>query len=434
MKNFFLTPFQFFQSDQAIPLDITLFSFLITLLPIVLISGPALPDIFLSIVAFYFLVKSIIYKLWHYYKNPIVLGFLVFSFYGIIRSLFYEMPWLSLSNEGSLFYFRYIFFALAVWHLLDHNPHLPKFLMIVSIICIVVVCFDGFYQYFIGTNIFGNPKFDYFRLTGFFGDEPIIGRYLAYLSIFTFALIYQNSKKTKMMMTLSIVFLVMIEIIVFLSGERAPLFYLSLFSILILIFIPKYKIYRAIGLLASIIIIFGILQINPSAKQRMIDYTIDQVSQTRLPFLPYSAHHEEHYVSALKMFQNKSLFGIGTNNFRFECSKKEYIYKDRSCSSHPHHYYFQVLAELGLFGFLALVAFFFYLCVILLRQFYFVVKNDKKKLIPFGFFLYPVILFVYWWPLIPHMSFYNNWLNVFMMLPLGFFMRYLYSNNPHGNT
>jgi len=434
MKNFFLTPFQFFQSDQPIPLDITLFSFLITLLPIVLISGPALPDIFLSIVAFYFLVKSIIYKLWHYYKNPIVLGFLVFSFYGIIRSLFYEMPWLSLSNEGSLFYFRYIFFALAVWHLLDHNPHLPKFLMIVSIICIVVVCFDGFYQYFIGTNIFGNPKFDYFRLTGFFGDEPIIGRYLAYLSIFTFALIYQNSQKTKMMMTLSIVFLVMIEIIVFLSGERAPLFYLSLFSILIVIFIPKYKIYRIIGLLASIIIISGILQINPSAKQRMIDYTIDQVSQTRLPFLPYSAHHEEHYISAFKMFHDKPFFGIGTNTFKFECNKTKYKYKKLSCSTHPHHYYIQVLAELGLFGFLALGAFFLYLCFIGLRQFYYMIKNDQQHNIPFENFLFSIILFVYWWPIIPNMSFYNNWLNVFMFLPLGFFMRYLHQTQKYVNT
>ena len=433
MKNI-ISPFQAFFLDRTIPLDIIIFSLLIILLPIVLITGPALPDIFLSVIALYFLVKSVIYKKWSYYKNSIVIGFLLFSAYGIIRSLFYEVPWLSLYNEGSIFYFRYIFFALGVWYLLDHNPYLPKCLLYVSLICLSIVCLDGLYQYFLGTNILGNYKYSENRLTGFFGDEPIIGRYIAYLSIFTFALIYQNFQKTKTMMIFSVAFLVMTEIIVFLSGERAALLCIFLFSVLIVIFIPKFRIYRVIGLLISVISIYAILEINPTAKERMIDFTIDQVSQTHFPFLPYSAHHEEHYVSALKMFQNKSLFGIGTNNFRFECSKKEYIYKDRSCSSHPHNYYLQVLAELGLFGFFALVTFFLYLCFILLRQFYFVVKNDKKKLIPFGFFLYPVILFVYWWPLIPHMSFYNNWLNVFMMLPLGFFMRYLYSNNPHGNT
>ena len=434
MRNFFLLPFQLFFSDRTIPLDIILFSILIILLPVVLITGPALPDIFLSVVALYFLVKSVIYKKWYYYKNYIVICFLLFSAYGIVRSLFYEIPWLSLSNEGSLFYFRYIFFALGVWYLLDHNPYLPKCLMVVSIIFIMVVCFDGLYQYFMEINLFGNPKFEKFRLIGLFGNEPIIGRYIAYLSIFTFALIYQNVQQTKMMMILSVSFLVMCEILVFLSGERAALFHILLFTILIIIFIPKYRIYRILGLVSSLVIIYGILEIKPNAKERMLNYTIEQVSQTKVPYLPYSPHHEEHYITALKMFQDKPLFGVGTNAFKFECEKNEYIYSNSSCSTHPHQYYLQVLSELGLIGFSALGTFFFYLLFIGLRQFYLIIKNDQQKLIPFNIFLYPMILFVYWWPLIPNMSFYNNWLNVFMMLPLGFFMKYLYQGQSYGNT
>ena len=30
--------------------------------------------------------------------------------------------------------------------------------------------------------------------------------------------------------------------------------------------------------------------------------------------------------------------------------------------------------------------------------------------------------------------FYNNWNNVLMMLPLGFYMRYLYSSSKYGNS
>ena len=431
MKNILIDPIWHFLSDRSIPLDISVISLLVIFLPVVLITGPALPDIFLSLVAFYFLIKSILSKSWFYYKNPLVIGFLLFSLYGILRSLFYEAPWQSLSNEGSLFYFRYIFFSLSIWYLLDHNPHLPKCLLAVSLLCLVVVCLDGFYQYLREINFFGNPKFNVFRLTGFFGDEPIIGRYIAYLSIFTFALIYQSFPKTKTMMTLSVAFLVMGEVIVFLSGERAPLLYLSLFTILIVVFIPKYRLYRIVGICASLIIIYGILEINPTAKQRMVNYTLDQVSQTQLPFLPYSPHHEEHYFAALKMFIDKPVFGIGTNAFRFQCDQKKYTYKQRSCTSHPHNYYLQVLAELGVIGFLALCSFFFYICFIGLRQFFFLIQSKQKKLIPFEFFLYAMILFVYWWPLIPHMSLYNNWNNVFMMLPLGFFMRYLY-RQPNG--
>ena len=104
-----------------------------------------------------------------------------------------------------------------------------------------------------------------------------------------------------------------------------------------------------------------------------------------------------------------------------------------SCSTHPHNFYIQVLAELGLVGFTFLISFFLYLLFISLRQFVLLMRSRVDKLIPFEIFLYPMILFIFWWPIIPHMSFYNNWNNVLLMLPLGFLMRYLYSNSENGN-
>jgi O-antigen ligase len=398
----------------------------------VLITGPALPDIFLSLIAFYFLVKSVWQKRWFYYQNKLVIGFLLFSVYGIIRSLFSDMPLESLTNEGSVFYFRYIFFAMGVWYLLDNNPYLTRCLLTISISCLILVSLDGLYQYLLDVNIFGNEKHSPVRLTGLFGKEPILGRYIAYLSIFTFALIYQSFQKTKMMMSLSVAFLVMSEVIVFLTGERAPLFYVSFFTVLIIIFIPHYRIYRIVGILASVIIILSIFQINPNAKSRMIDHTIKQINEKQLPVLPYSSAHEEHYISALKMFNSNPFFGVGTNTFRFNCSKQEYAYKF-SCSSHPHHFYLQALAELGIIGFFFLTVFFIYLTFIGSKQLFFMIKSNKSKKIPFEFLLYPMALFIFWWPLVPHMSLYNNWNNILMMLPLGFFMRYFYGNTKNGN-
>ena len=115
MHNILFKPFKSLLTDRSIPLDITFFSSILIFIPFVLITGPALPDIFLSLIAFYFLIKSFLIKNWDYYKNPIVVGFLIFSFYGIVRSLFSDIPLESLSNEGSMFYFRYIFFAMGVW-------------------------------------------------------------------------------------------------------------------------------------------------------------------------------------------------------------------------------------------------------------------------------------------------------------------------------
>ena len=189
-------PFRQMIIDKSLSIDVIFFSILLICLPIVLI-GPALPDIFLSLISFYFLIKSVKHKLWNYYKNPIFFCFLIFSFYGIIRSLFSDMPMASLANEGSVFYFRYIFFAMGTWYLLDNNAHLSKCLLIISIACLTLICFDGLYQYLTGINFFGFKAISSFRITGLFGNEPIMGRYIALLSIFVFVLFYQNSKKNK---------------------------------------------------------------------------------------------------------------------------------------------------------------------------------------------------------------------------------------------
>ena len=98
-----ITPFKSLLNDKSIPFDVLFFSILLITIPIVLITGPALPDIFLSLIAIYFLVKSILKKKWEYYQNPIFYGFILFCLYGIIRSIFSEMPFESLMTGGSVF-------------------------------------------------------------------------------------------------------------------------------------------------------------------------------------------------------------------------------------------------------------------------------------------------------------------------------------------
>ena len=433
MLNVF-SPFKSLFTDNSISLDVLLFSILLIIIPIFLITGPAIPDILLSLIAFYFLIKSVTKKLWVYYKNPIVFGFLFFCIYGVIRSFLSEIPFESLTNEGSVFFFRYIFFAMGFWYLLDKNPHLSKCLLNILVLCILIVGFDGVFQYLFGVNIFGYEKYNNYRLTGLFSDEPIIGRYIAYLSLFTFALIFQNYKETGKMILLSISFLVMCELIVLLSGERTPFFYTSLFLILIILFLPNYKVYRISGIVIIILLIVGIFQFNPNAKVRMVDMTIAQINESQIPYLPYTSSHEVHYISSLKMFSNNPFFGIGTNTFRFQCNKPDYSVNFNSCATHPHNYYIQALAELGIVGFLFIFIFFLYLTQIGVKQIFFISISNKTKQKSFKFLLFPMILFIYFFPLVPHMSLYNNWNNVMIMLPLGYFMKCLYGKLINGNS
>lgn len=401
------------------------------LLPIALITGPAIPDIIISLIAIYFLFKSIFKKLWSYYQNPIVIGFLLFCLYGLLRSIFFEMPIFSLTNEGSAFYFRYIFFSMGIWYLIDENPYLSKCFIVVSILCLFIISIDGLYQYFNSINIFGNEKSNLYRLTGLFGKEQVIGRYISYLSMFTFALIYENYNKSKKILLLNCIFLFFFVVVIFLSGERSPFFNICLFVFFITIFIKKLRVYFSLLIIFIVIIIYSLLQINPIAKERMLEQTITQVSETKLSILPYSRHHEEHYISALKMFIDNPVFGKGTNTFRFHCKKDEYKITERSCSTHPHNFFIQVLAELGILGMLFLLTFFSYLIFCNMKFLINQIRNSSD--FPPKFFFYPIILFIYWWPLIPHMSLYNNWNNVFIMLPLGYLMKYLFITKKYGN-
>ena len=134
MKKLFLDPFLciFYHQDKRY--DINFFSTLIILLPIALITGPAIPDIFISVTALYFLIISVKYRLWNYYKNIFVFFFILFCIYSILRSVFSEFPIESLNTEGSFFYFRYLFFSVAMWYLVDKRPSLTKCLFIIILI------------------------------------------------------------------------------------------------------------------------------------------------------------------------------------------------------------------------------------------------------------------------------------------------------------
>ena len=125
---------------------------LLCLIPTALVSGPFLPDLFLSIIVLIFIFKSFQEKLWHYYNHTFFKVFTFFAFYLIVRSLLSENYQLSL--ESSLFYFRFGFFALAVWHLLDSDEMLLKKFFFSLAVIIFIVLIDAYVQFFSRAKFF----------------------------------------------------------------------------------------------------------------------------------------------------------------------------------------------------------------------------------------------------------------------------------------
>ena len=91
---------------------------LFVLLPLFLISGPLLADLALSLIVLIFLYQTYCDRqLLSYYKNKFVYFFLIFWLYLLFNSIFQNQNFDSL--RISFFYFRFIVFSLAIWHLID---------------------------------------------------------------------------------------------------------------------------------------------------------------------------------------------------------------------------------------------------------------------------------------------------------------------------
>ena len=145
------------------------------------------------------------------------------------------------------------------------------------------------------------------------------------------------------------------------------------------------------------------------------------MGSTSIGFAPYSDVYEEHYISALKIGKDNFYFGVGPNLFEKYCDHTDYKVSERSCSSHPHNFFIQIFAELGILGLLFLIAFY---CNLLINFFSLSVKfiGDKhsknillKKIAPI------IWLIAYLFPIIPNVSFYNHWNNIFIFLMIGIY-------------
>lgn len=395
------------------------FLMLVSSLPFLLITGPFLSDLLVSFSAVFFLIYVISYKKYYLFKNYFFYYFLLFNILIILSSLISIDPLLSF--ESSLFYFRVIIFSFLICYLINHNKIILIYFYNTLFFCFSILIFDGYIQYIFGKNIFLIPS-DYGRIASFFGTELILGSYLARLFPLFFALFLIKKKKKYDNFFIATIF-ISLDILIFLTGERTAFFLLNLSTIFIIVLITEYKIFRLITFLISILIILGITILNDGIKDRMIneplsslqfetDNSNNQIFEKKI----FSYEHSKIYFAAYEMFKDKPILGHGPKLFRIVCKDYKYNKTEDTCTTHPHSFYLQLLAETGLLGFyFILIALFFVLkeaILILLKK-----KNaSSQEICLLGAF------FLTLWPLTPNGNLFNNWLMIVYFMPFGFYL------------
>lgn len=403
--------------------------YLFILIPIFLITGPFLSDFAVSLIAIiqiYFLLKFKDFKI---FNNFYVKFFIIFWIYILINSTLINYNLDSL--RISFFYFRYLFFTIAIFNLLESNYKILFKLFYSILFCFLVLILDGFYQYFTGYNIIGLKLPLGPRASSFFGDELILGSYLSRLMPTFFGISLLLFHKKKKLYALGLV-MVLVETLVFISGERTAFFYINLSAIFIILLIKDYKLYRTIILIFSALLILVILNINPQIKKRMIDTTLNQMGANTDQKYIFSMEHQDQYMTALKMFKHNKLFGVGIKQFSKNCNKSLYKSGRFGCTSHPHNIYLQFLSELGFIGIVFILYLLFLFIYKSINHLFLNLKKNKVLFSNLEICMLSSILITIW-PLGPSGNFFNNWLSVIFYLPLPILLWSLKKNKKNLN-
>ena len=204
-------------------------SVLLILIPLALISGPFLPDLFIVLISLIFLFifnkKKKLFKI----KSKFFIFFLIFYFYLILTSILSDNFYQSI--KSSITYLRFGFFSLAIFFILNNKKNFIKYFYVMICFTLIILIFDGYFQFITGKNIFGFKGIRPDRLGGLFFDELILGSYLGKILpiFFTFYLLNKKNINRYYITILA----VLVYILVFLSGERSAFFTTTLYLIMV---------------------------------------------------------------------------------------------------------------------------------------------------------------------------------------------------------
>ena len=354
------------------------FSFLIAFLPLSFIAGNLIINsniilILLSAILFY---RKKIFS----FKYLLIDKLIIFYFFLIIFTGIYNDIQMKIFHEEfsdfrgnfyttiikSFFFLKYLLFYFVLRYLIDKNILKLKIFFTFCSFASIFVCFDIFFQFINGKDIFGFTSPGYLdadgrKLGGPFGDELIAGGYIQRFSLFAFFTISLFHKNSLDKFQIYIIpFLLIVFIIgIILSGNRMPfLLYLIFTYFITTVSKTSKKIFFPLIFLVSISF-FAAFNFNLKVKENFTNFyfQINQIKTALFSIINSSYKNTPFYIREFATFYDtwrlNKFIGGGVKNFRYYCHERENIDKNTKfvCNMHPHNYYLEILTETGLIGF-----------------------------------------------------------------------------------
>ena len=256
-----------------------------------------------------------------------------------------------------------------------------------------------------------------------------MGSYLSRLFPLLFALFLIKEKTRFETYFIGLLF-ILIDVLIYMSGERTAFFYLNLSTLFIIVLINQYQKFRLLTFIIAFALIGTLTLNNDQLKTRMITKPATNMGFVKSDQEKYifTKVHDSHIKTAFNMFLDKPVFGHGPKMFRVICKNEKYATGIKPCMTHPHNFYVQLLAETGIIGFLFLLSVLLYVVYCSLRQFKTIIFKEQRYLTDYQVCLLACLLITVW-PLSPNGNFFNNWLMICYSLPVGFYLHSIYGKN-----
>ena len=418
---------------------------LFILLPIFLITGPAVPDIIITLTGIIFLIFVFLKKFNLDLKNNHFLQITVFFWVSLLIISIFAIDKLK-SFQDSIIFLRFLIIPLSCYFLFFKEMKNLNYLLIIIFILVIFVCLDTLYQFFnyspengFGADILGFKSSWYGRLTGPFGEELIPGSYVSKFGLAGYVLLLINDNLRKKYM-IHIFYLSLILIVCFISGERMAFATYSLALMMLVLFLKNNRLVIFLSIILGTIIIFSFFKLHPFYNDYKVlesnqyhqglkieksykceddnDKICTKIIQIQPTFLQIlknfsTSAYGEIYLLSIEMFKDNPITGIGINNFKYLCGKKQYYRKlmvNYNCASHPHNTYIQWLTEGGLIIFFIFLVYLIILCKLIYQS-----NGDREyKVISL------VLLLILFWPIMSTGSLVKNWygISVFFIIAI----------------
>ena len=421
-----------------------LFSYLYLLIPLFLITGPAIPDIVITLGVLFGIFYIVYQKEYQNFLKLNLFRISIIFWLSLILISFFSYNKIN-SFQDSIIFIRFLLIPIFLYFLFFKDKKFFERLLFVIFLFVVLVCIDTLYQFInytskdgFGEDLLGFKSNWYGRLTGPFGDELIPGSYVSKLGLFGFVFLI-SIKKLENNIIIQSIYLSLVILVCYISGERMAFATFSLSLLVLLIFLEGFRKSILLSILFGALFIFLATYLHPFYNDfNVIESTeyhqgqkiekvykcgknaeelCSRIINIQPSFIEViknfsTSAYGEIYKLSFKMFLDNPITGIGINNFKFLCNHDE-SYKilmvNYNCASHPHNIYIQWLTEGGIIVFISFIIYLYFLLE-------FIIKNtgDKKyKIISI------IIIFTMFWPIMSTGSLIKNWYGIITFFIIG---------------